>query len=607
MTTRISTANYFSRNLSLMQDRQISLDRAQRELSTGKKIITPSDDPTGANTVIRLKKELDVSDRYLAAQDSATRFNNVAETQIESMTNTLYRTQELMTQAINGSMDGGALNAIGQEIAARSTEFIGQLNTKNAAGDYIFSGFQTNQVTYELDEFGFAIYQGDNGQRDLLIAPNSYVAANDPANSFVDNLESAYGYYQADSAKLSTGIVTDPVEYRTPAFPATTYQVQFNAAGTGYDILDLGLSGPNQLVQSVPNYVPGDDITVQGITFKTTASNPPAGGEVFNLEPQRSSEISEYRVTFTAPGQYQIEDLSLNKIVSGPNTFAMGDTIEWGGREFPSDPSAALPAAGTTFTFGAPSKNTQWVMDQAAKSTNIAGTNYNARATVAPLRSIDLNTPAGDLLPPNHPAYAAGTTGAMTLPVNTGTAEVLGGSIIYPDENTIGDYRMSFIDTNGSGVPDVVRMDQIDPVTKRLIPQPEGATFETNYTPNEKVVLGGVEFDIAGIPADGDTFEIDRPENSRRTEVMSVLLAEIDQGLITSGNVRSEIGARLNIVENLEQAQFNFREITQASLANIEEVDIYEAVNNLESSKLALQAAQQSFARIQNLSLFNYI
>jgi len=55
--TRIATANSFARSLAQLQLRQSNLDRAQTELATGKQIILPSDDPTGANTVIRLSNE----------------------------------------------------------------------------------------------------------------------------------------------------------------------------------------------------------------------------------------------------------------------------------------------------------------------------------------------------------------------------------------------------------------------------------------------------------------------------------------------------------------------------------------------------------------------
>jgi flagellin-like hook-associated protein FlgL len=121
--TRIATSNYFARNVLQLQIRQADLDRAQYELSTGKRIINPSDDPTGANTVIRLKKEIQVSSRYIASQDSARRYNNIEETQLDSMMNTLYRAQELITQSINGSLDQGSLNALGNELTARGSEF----------------------------------------------------------------------------------------------------------------------------------------------------------------------------------------------------------------------------------------------------------------------------------------------------------------------------------------------------------------------------------------------------------------------------------------------------------------------------------------------------
>lgn len=604
---RIATSNYFARNLIQLQTRQSNLDRAQEELAKGKKIINPSDDPTGANTIIRLKKELEVSERYLASQDSARRYNNVAETQIESMTNTLYRTQELMTQAINGALDPGALSALGQEMSARGREFFSEVNAKNAAGDFIFSGYQTDKQTYELDVFGFANYQGDNGKRELLVAPNTRVSANETANQFADNLASDYGYFEANSTKLSTGVVTNPSEFRSPSFPDVTYQIQFNAAADGYDIVDTSLDPANQLIKSVTGYLPGDVITVQGITFKTDATDPPVANETFDITPQATSEITNYRVDFVAAGEYEIVNLDTNRVEFGPETFVMGDTISYGGRVFPSDPAAPLPAVGTSFEFGVPSKNTHWVIEQASESMNIYGSAFTAVANDTALRSIDLNATPADLLPPSHPLYVPGTSGAMTIPANTGNATLTGGNILYPDDNEIGDYRMSFLDTTGDGAIDVVRMDEIDPVTKRIKPKPDGQTYESSYDPNGNLEIAGIGFNILGTPAAGDTFEVIRPESSRRTEVMSVLLQEIDQGLVNTGNARSSIGAKLNIVDNMEQAQLNFREITTSTLANVEEIDIYEAINNLESSKLALQAAQQSFAKIQNLTLFNYI
>ena len=63
----------------------------------------------------------------------------------------------------------------------------------------------------------------------------------------------------------------------------------------------------------------------------------------------------------------------------------------------------------------------------------------------------------------------------------------------------------------------------------------------------------------------------------------------------------------MNSIDNEEQAQLLFKETTKVTLAEIEEIDIYEAVTNLENSRVGLQASQQAFSRVQNLTLFDYI
>ena len=102
-------------------------------------------------------------------------------------------------------------------------------------------------------------------------------------------------------------------------------------------------------------------------------------------------------------------------------------------------------------------------------------------------------------------------------------------------------------------------------------------------------------------------FHIDRPESQARVDIVGALISELKAGLTTIDNTRSEMGARLNAIEVEIAAQYRYQEVTKSTLADVEEVDIYAAINNLESNKVGLQASQQSFAKIQNLSLFNYI
>jgi flagellar hook-associated protein 3 FlgL len=71
--------------------------------------------------------------------------------------------------------------------------------------------------------------------------------------------------------------------------------------------------------------------------------------------------------------------------------------------------------------------------------------------------------------------------------------------------------------------------------------------------------------------------------------------------------VRAAIGARQNIIE----AQKSFNEDLNLQLtglrSSLEDVDLIEAASNLNLRLVTLQAAQAAFARMQNLSLFNYL
>jgi flagellin-like hook-associated protein FlgL len=502
--TRIATANSFARSLAQLQLRQSNLDRAQTELATGKQIISPSDDPTGANTVIRLSNELEVSSRYIDSQEAAERFNLTSETAVASMTDVIFRIEELMLESINGTMDASSLDAIAEELQQRLEQFDGLANTKNANGDYVFSGFQTSTQTYEVDEFGYRQYQGDDGQREVLIAAGFQVKVNDPASLFLENVPSETASFIptanaaniSDSA-ISIGVVTRPAEYEN-APHSEPYTVNFIAgAGAGQirvEVLDSG-GVPVPLEPNKGDFVditPGDDVEFYGIEFSTLDNPPPVVGDSFEFE--TSSE-----------------------------TTAM------------------------------------WVMQQAVDVMAYNSTNYNAASDAA----------------------------------NVSTATITGGNIVDPSqEHEFDDYTVNIL---AGGLYEVYDS------AGSLVEGP------SDYTADNEISFRGIEFEIGGTPVAGDTFHVDRPDSQLRAELIGSLLTELKSALTTVDSTRSLMGSRLNAVELEMDAQYRFQEITAAALANIEEIDVYEAVSNLEMSTTGLTASQQSFAKVQGLSLFNYI
>ncbi len=169
-------------------------------------------------------------------------------------------------------------------------------------------------------------------------------------------------------------------------------------------------------------------------------------------------------------------------------------------------------------------------------------------------------------------------------------------------------------------------------------------TYDVLDDTSGAVVLGGqtyasgssIEFDgqtmiITGAPAAGDEFNVspsayqsvfetlDRmataletpagtpAANAQLQNALNSAIADIDRAQDNFLEVRAAIGARQNIIE----AQKSFNEDLKLQLtglrSSLEDVDLIEAASNLNLRLVTLQAAQAAFARMQNLSLFNYL
>lgn len=159
-----------------------------------------------------------------------------------------------------------------------------------------------------------------------------------------------------------------------------------------------------------------------------------------------------------------------------------------------------------------------------------------------------------------------------------------------------------------------------------------GATFKP-YKSGEAIDVAGMRLTITGEPAEGDTFTV---KPSERTSLFNILdqaidavrngansdgstasgalthaitrgLAEIDSGLSRLGTARSLAGDLLNRADRVEDALSDRSVQLEDDRSRAEDIDMVKALAELETQKVGLQAALQSYASIQKLSLFNYI
>ena len=84
-------------------------------------------------------------------------------------------------------------------------------------------------------------------------------------------------------------------------------------------------------------------------------------------------------------------------------------------------------------------------------------------------------------------------------------------------------------------------------------------------------------------------------------------LAELDGGIEHLSTVRASVGSRLATLDDVDERLVGLDTQLQTTLSEVRDLDYAESISRLQLHSLSLQAAQAAFAKVQGLSLFNYL
>lgn len=155
----------------------------------------------------------------------------------------------------------------------------------------------------------------------------------------------------------------------------------------------------------------------------------------------------------------------------------------------------------------------------------------------------------------------------------------------------------------------------------------------TAYTSGQAISFDGIQFAITGTPAAGDTFDIKPSANQSIFTTLENLIATLETPLATASAAvnaasiqamqdglnsldmgmnsvlaaRANTGSRMNELELLQGIGQQFGLQYQKTLSSIQDTDYNKAATDFAQQKLVLEAAQMSFTKISQMSLFNYL
>ena len=183
---QISTKLFNQQTLERLSDLHGEIQNRQARIATGKDLLKASDDPIAAVNISVAKEQKQELARYLDNIDRAKNKLELTEGAMEQTVNILTRIYELTIQAENDIHTPSDRAAIKMEISQLKEAMFQVVNTEDASGQALFSGYKVNKNAFAKDLDGNIQYMGDRGQNYLKIAENmTIITGIDGASAFL--------------------------------------------------------------------------------------------------------------------------------------------------------------------------------------------------------------------------------------------------------------------------------------------------------------------------------------------------------------------------------------------------------------------------------------
>lgn len=295
---RISTLQSFNKGLNSILDNQNQVNNTQQQVSTGRRVLTPADDPIAATKILQLQQDQALREQFGKNMTGAQGRLTLEETQLSGITDNLTRLKELTVKAGDGSMTITDRQAIAAEVRQILGATVDLMNSKDAGGEYLFGGFKGATLPFQQNENGRYDYAGDEGQRFLAIASSTTVATGDNGKNLFVDVEAADNTFNTTvnplnegAAFISPGFVVDEEKYAE--FYPEDLVITFNAdsaitpPGKNYTIRQAS-DGRVVEGKDAQAYSEGTEIVVAGIAVKISGQ-PEPGDEFFATSSEKQS------------------------------------------------------------------------------------------------------------------------------------------------------------------------------------------------------------------------------------------------------------------------------------------------------------------------------
>ncbi|MEY3549448.1 MAG: Flagellar hook-associated protein 3 [Pseudomonadota bacterium] len=269
MVMKVSTSMFFDRASAQLANVQGNLAKTQEQLSTGKQITKPSDEPDKASLVTRLESEIARQKSYQESIKAIEIRRKAEDTALNSTSDVMFRMKELSVQAANDTLGAADRKTIALEMTELRNQILSLANSQDSNGNYLFAGSRVSQMPFSPDAKGVIVYKGDQARMVVGVGDNRRMNQNIPGSDAFTNVvrddgkggRVGIGFFQA------MGDLIEAVK--------SSNRVAIQRGISEIDTLQQGLSDATAQVGTDLNVVDSQNNVLDEITLrlKTTMSD----------------------------------------------------------------------------------------------------------------------------------------------------------------------------------------------------------------------------------------------------------------------------------------------------------------------------------------------
>lgn len=252
---RISTGRLYDQGVTGVQNQFSDLLKIQQQISTGRRVLTPADDPIAAARSLEVQQSQSANEQFTRNSKNAASALTLHESVLGQVGDLLQSVRVLAVNAGNPTLDAANRQSLATELQSNYDHLLALANTTDDNGQYLFAGYRGSTQPFSETTPGTVVYNGDQGQRLIQIGASRQVPVSSSGADVFQLIHNGNGTFvtaaaaaNAGSGVVSPGNVLDPAKWNaagntknyridfaqdtTVAPPVTTYDIVTNVATT---------------------------------------------------------------------------------------------------------------------------------------------------------------------------------------------------------------------------------------------------------------------------------------------------------------------------------------------------------------------------------------